>query len=155
MDNLYEILHCRFGDSVESLKKSYMSLVRLHHPDKLPQHSSSDSGLDFQRDNVNTEMFIKIDRAWKILSNPHLRAQYDAKWHERTLVQNLPIQDTVFFKDFEFDETENMYKYTCRCGSYYLLSNSESEFHFDIICCDTCSLTIKVNYENNKVLSEN
>ncbi|XP_013083276.2 DPH4 homolog [Biomphalaria glabrata] len=140
MENLYEILNSRSGASMEEIKKSYISLVRLHHPDKKVQQQSHCS------DMANSEMFIKIDRAWKILSDPKSRAQYDAMWHERSLVQDLPIQEMVDFKEFDLDE--KLYTYPCRCGSLYVLTDVESQFHFDIVCCGTCSLTIKVIYSD-------
>ncbi|KAH9525243.1 DnaJ sub C member 24 [Bulinus truncatus] len=113
MENLYEILNIDSGASIEEIKKSYMTLVRLHHPDKKVHQGSE---LDLK---LSSEMFIKIDRAWKTLCDPQLRAQYDSLWHERCLVQDLPIQETVSFK--EFDLEDHMFTYPCRCGSEKLL----------------------------------
>tara|TARA_Y100001970_G_scaffold315_1_gene378 strand:+ start:621 stop:914 length:294 start_codon:yes stop_codon:yes gene_type:complete len=34
MDNYYEILHSKQGDSMENIKKKYYELMRKYHPDK-------------------------------------------------------------------------------------------------------------------------
>jgi diphthamide biosynthesis protein 4 len=155
MQNLYEILRSNPQSSTEELRNEYKRLVRLHHPDKNVQTTSStddDKTLTFykisdvKRGNVS-EAFISIDKAWKILSNPDLRAEYDAKWHEHALAQDLPIQDYVLFEDFDHEEL-NAYTYVCRCGGKYVLSEIDSQVHFDVVCCDTCSLTIKVVYDD-------
>lgn len=140
MENLYDILQSHPGATLEELRKAYTQLILKYHPDKTPQKDNLPA---FQ---TNTEKFIQIDRAWKILSHPELRSQFDAKWYERSLVQDLPIQETVHFKDFDFDSCENVYMYPCRCGSCYVLSHLESQVRFDIVCCETCSLTVQVMY---------
>ncbi|XP_059147538.1 DPH4 homolog isoform X2 [Physella acuta] len=141
MENLYDILQSNPGATVEELKKAYTQLILKYHPDKTPQKHNLPAS------QTNTEKFIQVDRAWKILSDPELRAQFDAKWYERSLVQDLPIQETVHIKDFDFDSCENVYTYPCRCGSCYVLSELESQVRFDIVCCETCSLTVQVIYE--------
>ncbi|BFZ18933.1 hypothetical protein BsWGS_21972 [Bradybaena similaris] len=148
MENLYEILQSDPGASTEQLRDSYKRLVRLYHPDKNVQILAGNcNGTSPPKPDV-ADKFINIDRAWKILGNPQLRAQFDAKWHERNLAQDLPIQDVVSFEDFDHDDEDNMYTYACRCGGVYLLSELDSQLHFDIVCCETCSLTIQVRYEN-------
>ncbi|CAG5136643.1 unnamed protein product [Candidula unifasciata] len=151
MENLYEILQSDPGASTEQLRDSYKRLVRLYHPDKNLQtlllsnnHETSSATENTQ----NADKFIIIDRAWKILSDPELRSQFDAKWHDRNLAQELPIQDEVLFEDFDYTDEEKVYLFPCRCGGYYVLSELDSQLHFDIVCCETCSLTIKVLYKS-------
>ncbi|XP_012942370.1 DPH4 homolog [Aplysia californica] len=160
MENLYEILQSSPQASAEELKKSYMRLARQYHPDKMShsrsngqeslsepsrcEASNEQSENTFQK-NCSDE-FVKIDRAWKILRDSELRTQFDLKWQERCLSQDLPIQDTVPYEDFDWDDSEDMYTYPCRCGSFYLLSETDVKLLYDIVCCETCSLTIKVVY---------
>lgn len=144
MENLYEVLQSDHGASTEDLKKSYTRLIRLYHPDKNIQTAVVG---DNSRLTDNAEKFIQIDRAWKILSDPQLRAKFDAKWHEHNVVKDLPVQDIVPLEDFDYDDKDHVYSYPCRCGSDYLLSEMDCQLHFDFVCCETCSLTIKVVYK--------
>ena len=139
MENLYEILECSPMSTTEELRKSYISLAKRFHPDKLS--ASEDTGADSNQD------FIKIDKAWKILKDPELRSEFDAKWQERLVSQDLPIQDTVPFEEFDFVSEEDIFVYPCRCGSDYVLSQTDVTLNFDIVCCESCSLTIRVEYK--------
>ena len=155
MENLYEILQCSSNATIEELRKSYIHLVRQCHPDKIEQfqqiddsptdttNSSKDHG---DSKHQSTQQFLKIDRAWKILRDSDLRAQFDLKWQERQIYQDHPIQDTVAQEDFEWDDEDNVYCYPCRCGSDYVLTESDIKLLFDFVCCESCSLTIKVIY---------
>jgi curved DNA-binding protein CbpA len=61
--NLYQILGLQSLDQADQLaiKKAYKKLVLLHHPD----HGG------------DTEKFILVNKAYRILSNPSLKRQYD------------------------------------------------------------------------------
>ncbi|XP_045172513.2 DPH4 homolog [Mercenaria mercenaria] len=41
------------------------------------------------------------------------------------------------------------YTYNCRCGGSYILTGVDVKLKFDIVCCDTCSLSIKVIYDDD------
>lgn len=162
MEDLYRILNCEESASQQQMKKAYQELALKYHPDK------SKCG------NNTAENFIKINRAWTVLSDPWLRQQYDAKWKERCLAQTFPIQDTVDFEEFDeivesnecdVGETTNsdsskesdinssdnvFHMYPCRCGGNYILTSVDVKLKFDIVCCDTCSLTVKVIYNGDQ-----
>ena len=132
-----------------------MSLARKYHPDKISQLNISKSkdvgsNSDIIDYSEMSKQFMKIDRAWKILRDPELRAQFDLKWQERQISQDHPIQDIVPFEDFDVDDSdqEELYTFPCRCGSDFVLSESDVKLCFDIVCCETCSLTIKVIYSD-------
>lgn len=227
MENLYRILNCSETASFQELKKSYQSLALQYHPDKSQQGQAC------------SEKFVRINRAWKVLSDARLREQYDARWRERCFVQAYPVQDSVDFVEFEkletcstgaselqfrelqesrnsgkckpvsgcevlqdqdavkddpymdrlsgdiqstesnpketeintsvsdeigshLSHTENestgvqgllhnshntIYKYDCRCGGSYVLTDVDVQLRFDIVCCDTCSLSVQVIYD--------
>ncbi|GFO26144.1 Dnaj-like protein subfamily c member 24 [Plakobranchus ocellatus] len=196
MENLYDVLQCEHTASRDELRRAYLRLARVHHPDKISQRevvekasvlpssklslSSFESKLRAEQksaDSLSTEIessslsfseygcasyndsvgkdhasgcnFVKIDKAWKILGDPQLRAAYDIKWHDRCLAQEYPIQDTVHFKEFSFDSEEEMFMYPCRCGSDFVLTEFESQLFYDIVCCDTCSFAVKVCYDGS------
>ncbi|XP_069134250.1 DPH4 homolog [Argopecten irradians] len=145
MEDLYNILECKNCDNYEDLKKSYQKLVLKFHPDKQSQVDSDEEKLK------STDMFLRINRAWKILSDPNLRQKYDAAWTQRCLVQDWPIQDEVdvdefLQEDMEEEEEKSRFFYTCRCGGSYILHDSDITLRLDVVCCDTCSLTIRVLY---------
>ena len=71
-ETYYDILNVTMGASDEEVKKKYRKLALIYHPDKYRfQNVSADS------DNDGTEMFLKIQQAYEILSDPERRKQYD------------------------------------------------------------------------------
>ena len=163
MEDYYSILECSPTATNQELRKSYQRLVLLHHPDKgqghqnvthdshtgtIPQGQGQKSHSDTQTD--GSEMFIKINKAWKILGDDNLRETYDARWTERCLAQEFPVQDEVSFSEFSVDEDaetgQNVYTYGCRCGGDYVLMDADVSFLMDLVCCESCSLTIRVTY---------
>ncbi len=52
------------------MKAAYLNLARLHHPDTAPADGKSSKELEGE--------FIKIANAWRILSRPELKSQYDS-----------------------------------------------------------------------------
>ena len=147
MENLYKILHCHENATQEELKSKYQELILKYHPDKSGRH------------NDTTEIFVKINKAWNILGDPKVREQFDLRWNERCLANSWPIQEIVDITEFtalvsdterqtEDDMNLEKYSYNCRCGGQFLLSSSDIELKFDIVCCDSCSLAIQVIYED-------
>ena len=147
MENFYKILHCNENASQEDLKANYQELILQYHPDK--SYSQDDT----------TDMFVKINKAWKILGDSKLREQFDLRWNERCLANSWPIQENVGISDFillqsdtgeqtEGNEDFDMYSYNCRCGGQFLLSSTDIQLKFDIVCCDSCSLAMQVIYDN-------
>lgn len=140
MENLYDILECDPSVSQEEVKRCYVNLVLKFHPDKSRSEDSA--------------AFIKLKRAWDVLGNPVLRREYDARWKERCLVQDLPVQEEVECSEFELIESCCSYCYPCRCGGDFILSEAEAKFHYDIVCCEICSLTVRVLYTDAGAASD-
>ena len=148
MENYYETLGCQSNATHEELKQAYQKLALEYHPDKLCQHASA-ACCAVQADKMeeSTQQFITIDRAWKVLGDTDMRKEYDARWTSRCAAQKWPIQDEVDFTDFEWDDNEHIYFYSCRCGGEYVLSKIDAGFGVDYVCCESCSLCIRVlNY---------
>ena len=149
MEDLYGILNCTEKASVTELRKSYLELSKIYHPDKCEQSKCSNTNYKETEPNLSTasSKFVQINRAWKILSDTNLRSQYDIRWKQRCLAQDWPIHDTVSIDDFDVCPNEDFYTLECKCGGSYFLSESDTKFSFDIVCCDTCSLSIRVIYD--------
>ncbi|GFS14435.1 DnaJ-like protein subfamily C member 24 [Elysia marginata] len=119
--------------------------VSLPHEENNKCISESDDSA--MKHKVSDYDFVKIDKAWKILGDDDLRAQYDIMWQDRCLMQEHPVQETVPFDEFQFDVDEDFFTYPCRCGGEYLLTELERQLMCDFVCCDTCSLIIKIIYD--------
>jgi DnaJ-class molecular chaperone len=72
--SFYETLHCAPSSSAEQIKTEYVVLARKYHPDKQNNNRGDDDDDD---DDSKQKMITKINRAYKVLSTPDKRAQYD------------------------------------------------------------------------------
>lgn len=69
-NNLYDILQCSSTASRPELKRAYLSLAKVTHPDALLQNGIANS--------EETELrFVEISQAWKILGDTTSRRRYD------------------------------------------------------------------------------
>ena len=73
----YTILNISRDASKSDIKKAYVQLARSSHPDK----DSSNTG------------FWKINEAYKTLSDPNLKKEYDEKYSDPGLFSNINIQN--------------------------------------------------------------
>lgn len=144
MEDYYEILNSCQGDTLDKIKRNYLKLVLQLHPDKQQQNgleNANDAG-----DMLNKYHYV--NKAWKVLSDPELRKQYDASWKQRNTMQQWPIQEVVNFEEFDLCDNEGEYCYSCRCGGNLILTKTDALFQVDYVCCDICSLCIKVEYKS-------
>ena len=116
------------------MKKSYQELLLRHHPDK--------------NDGKESESFISVSEAWKVLGNKELRAIYDAEQSNCMLESS---QDSAIWNTFsltDLEEDDGMLSVTCRCGGKYQVEKEEVEQLREdgeaevLVDCDTCSLNI-------------
>ena len=136
--DLYETLQVSKDASQEDIKKSYQQLILRHHPDKAKEQDG------------NLQMFLKIDEAYKVLKDPLTRKEYDSKRFQESTRCQMIIHDTLERTDFLYDETNEVHYYVCKCGGWYILDEESSEEKEYIICCDECSLVIKVLNKGTK-----
>lgn len=166
--NAYEILECSPDASQEQIKASYHNLLLKYHPDKQQLDGSSSDAL-----NHNMDKFLKLQSAYKLLSNLKEKELYDSllkQTHLKEKADHLSPDEDEFLlsleKDFVHEESSNVYSRPCRCGSTYsidkqcitkLLEQISSELDkakqdqgklteslVIVLECDTCSLTINV-----------
>jgi len=89
----YEILGVDFGSSLEEIKSRFRYLAKLYHPDV------SDKNDSVEKVDIDFRLILE---AYKVLSDPNLRAQYDKEYlehksvkvkHERKRVQKKNVVD--------------------------------------------------------------
>ncbi len=83
MPDYYELLGISRDATPEEIRKAYIALVRRLHPDR----------------NINpgeTELFIEVQHAYEVLSDPKRRAEYDAQLPPPTLTPS-PVTLSTYF----------------------------------------------------------
>lgn len=135
-ENFYTILKCDTSATYEELKRNYQQLIKMHHPDK-----SVESGQSVSNSN---ETFHKIDKAWKTLRDSELKKQYDAMLLQNDFDEECLIYATVDIAELKFN-SENMSRYPCRCGSYFVVNKSDVETNKVVVIeCSECTNCICV-----------
>ena len=111
-------------------------MLLKHHPDK--------------NGGKESEKYLAVDTAWKVLGDEKKRAVYDAELSNAKLLkeQDAAVWMSMNLSELELDNDIHFYK--CRCGGVYQLDVQEVEDvkadgDSDILVdCDTCSLNILV-----------
>jgi len=57
--------------------------------------------------------------------------------------------DEIEIEDMEYDEDEETYYYPCPCGDRFQISREELEQGEDVAKCPSCSLLIKLIYDQD------
>ena len=164
--NAYELLECTPASSQDEIKASYHRLLLIHHPDKISNQQNYENSHSIDK-------FLKLQSAFKILSDPSQRLSYDSLLKQIDITNKanqLEANDEdcftkkCFMLNRDFNNNNQIYEKKCRCGSYYKISvndlnrileshqqmsmnNSPSLVHESLVInveCDTCSLNINV-----------
>ena len=160
-----------YTSAILNYKVEFMTITPRslqYHPDKLPSSLS-----DKERASA-VEQFHKIKRAYEILSDDKERQTYDttsngklihisldslAQSHdiifntnlfifaELSLTQKWPISATLDLDEMTYDPETCSYSAPCRCGGCYVISEGEMERGVDTVNCSTCTLSIRVLYQ--------
>ncbi|NWQ66670.1 DJC24 protein, partial [Neopipo cinnamomea] len=133
----YKVLGAEPSDSPAELKRKYQKLVLLYHPDK--QEADVPAGAAEER----VQRFIEVDQAWKILGNEETKTEYDLQRRADNLTRERPLHEQVYLEDMSWNEDEQLYTLSCRCGGNYSVFKSETK-DVSLVCCDTCSLVIEI-----------
>lgn len=129
-ESLYEILEVDSNASLSEIRKSYQSLILRHHPDKSDE----------------SDRFVQIDKAWKILRDEVLRKKYDAESGQQDYAEVPIVNETLPKEELDFDSESGIYERPCRCGGSYSIDKDEieemdSSFYIN---CTECSLVIEI-----------
>ncbi|PRP83458.1 dnaJ protein subfamily C member 24 [Planoprotostelium fungivorum] len=132
--NCYERLGVDRHATKEEIKAAYQRLVLRHHPDK--------QGRD------QDETFQSIQNAWEILRDEQSRRALDVDLRVFEQQQILPIFAEIDLDEMSYNEETMEYRLDCRChGEGYLITEKQLEQGIDRAACGTCSLLIRINYE--------
>lgn len=135
--------------SPQQLRIAYKRALLAHHPDK---HGARQHDANLTID--------QISLAYKVLSDPTLRQEYDSALHNAGGDEELPGKfrifhtglDTFDLDDLTFDTTKEYWTKPCRCGDGggFVVTEDELEANAQdgelITGCKGCSLWIKVLY---------
>jgi len=59
------------------------------------------------------------------------------------------FHDEIEIEDMEYDEETETYHYPCPCGDRFEITKEELEMGEDVAKCPSCSLLIKVIYDQD------
>ncbi|XP_021512532.1 dnaJ homolog subfamily C member 24 isoform X2 [Meriones unguiculatus] len=137
----YSILGADPSANVSDLKQKYQKLILLYHPDK----QSADVPAGTMEECM--QKFIEIDQAWKILGNEETKKKYDLQRHEDELRTIGPVDTRVRLEDMSWNEDDESFSLSCRCGGKYTVYKDEAE-EVSLISCNTCSLMVELLHES-------
>ena len=139
--------------SLAEVKKAYRAAALRYHPDKASTKSTS---------TLPREQNFTVDHvllAYKTLSDPSLRAEYDKVFQSVGSGVHAPRVerpnhhtglDTVDLDDFSFDEAQGRWQRDCRCGNDVGFAVTEEELEASlharelVVGCQGCSLWLRV-----------
>jgi diphthamide biosynthesis protein 4 len=133
----YQLLSISKNASTAQIKSAYHRALLHSHPDKKKSSEPIDIAL--------------IKEAYSTLSNPQLRAKYDAQYsHSAAPPRPAQVVSLENFEEVEVEserDAEDSWRYTCRCGGSYHISITLMEKGEHLIACNSCSEVIWVGYE--------
>ncbi|KAM6552463.1 hypothetical protein CsatB_013225 [Cannabis sativa] len=133
----YDILSVKEDATYDEIRKCYRSAILKSHPDKLQNESEMISPLGGNGNGngclTSEENFLKVQKAWEILSNPKSRSVYDNELRRALRQDDDDTEEEVILEDMmveledEDEEERNMIQFfnQCRCGDYFSVDSSE------------------------------
>ena len=134
--NFYEVLSIERTSSVQEIKAAYHRALLQHHPDKVRTAPSK----------IKMDM-ATIKMAYITLSSPKDRHEYDMKLMGKDRNPSGTPRPAQFLSLEEFEEDGGIWRYTCRCGGTYRISEEDMERELHLSGCDGCSEVVWVGFE--------
>lgn len=151
--------------SQQVIKRAYHRALLQNHPDKYAQlqgSAASHSSTTQRPSSTKRSDVFTIDHisaAYKVLSDPKLKAEYDRSLDLAPNNQGLKREqafqtgiENVDLDDLEFDEGPECWYRSCRCGNPrgFLFTEFDLEEAGDngelLVGCQDCSLWMKVHF---------
>lgn len=132
-EDLYAILGVQPTSTAAEIKSSYQRLLRFTHPDKTGAFCQTSS-----------EAFHRVQRAWRTLGEPELRARYDRELELCRLSRAPPVEYELDLVELEWCEEARQFWFACRCGDAFRLAEDQAVPESVLVPCDSCSLVVRV-----------
>jgi diphthamide biosynthesis protein 4 len=132
--NAYEVLGVEPTCTQEDIKTAYKKRILECHPDKLSGLSNSNS---------DNEEFLRVQRAWKLLSSTEERQKYD----NAVLGTAVISRDTHSITEFtrvKGADGGDLFILSCRCGDRYEISEEDLADGYNTVQCNGCSLYLSI-----------
>ncbi|KAH9810884.1 hypothetical protein DFH28DRAFT_984458 [Melampsora americana] len=168
----YQTLQITSNASSNEIRQAYLRLIKLSHPDK---HQFGTSTLEDECYSAQ-----RIIEAYAILADQPKREAYDLQLKQtqtqmvlgsksQNRIRQPILSQTVDLSEFteiltgtdqtEEEEPVQRFVYSCRCGGQFMITSQDMESQKDLVGCNGCSLTVKVEFEfdvgnNEGVLNE-
>ncbi|GMJ16164.1 hypothetical protein like AT4G10130 [Hibiscus trionum] len=109
----YDVLSVKEDASYDEIRSSYRNAILNSHPDKL--NSDYESG----------ERFLRVQKAWKILSDPNSRTIYDRELRDSR--QDVVASEDIGLDDMMIEDAGEVMVlyYQCRCGDHFSVDSLE------------------------------
>lgn len=154
-------------DAATLIKRAYRRALLRNHPDKAgaaaaSSHSSSiPAGSSAAAAGSRTYTVDQISTAYAVLSAPQKRSEYDAALRMSRLAgggaddEDGKFQtgiESVDLDDLEYDEAQERWYRSCRCGNDFGYSFQEGDLEeasddgILMVGCQDCSLWLKVHF---------
>ncbi len=126
--NYYELFNVSPDANYVDIKVAFHKLARIYHPDR--------NITDKLVAPLDSTRFMEIQEAWKILSDPITRRNYDKNMLLilKSYKSALSCAEEVTIDDFSLND-EGTYSMECRCGDCFQVNIC----HHHFICLLTCS----------------
>ncbi|CAI8595864.1 unnamed protein product [Vicia faba] len=119
----YEVLSIKEDADYEEIRSSYRSAVLSLHPDKLLKTFNTSGS-----NQTSTERFLRVQKAWEILSDSSSRLFYDKQLQSsRRDVLAAEVAEDLSLHDMEAEDADEALElfYQCRCGDYFSVDSLE------------------------------
>lgn len=159
----YQVLGVAPSASSADVKTAYRRALLLYHPDKALSRttatlSDADAALETFYAGHSPSSLIPpsiddIQLAYNTLSNPSLRATFDAQLaqsphtHTSSKKGSQRPAEVISLEEFQANDAGDAYYYRCRCGDSYKITEEQLEEDVHLVGCQGCSETIWVGYE--------
>ncbi|KAH7338841.1 DnaJ domain-containing protein [Rhizoctonia solani] len=146
----YTVLGLSRDATTTEIRRSYRAALLRTHPDK--------QGQIYQESDSAGAAILQIQDAYRILSDPALRTEYDQLLKRGggrvalTKVAQRPANE-VSLDEFTEEELlgssreSSRWVYPCRCGNQFVIVEEELERGVHYIGCTGCSEVVWVGYE--------
>jgi len=168
MEDYYDFLGIphRRGDTLlttNDIKHAYHRALLQHHPDKIIDQTTPTALSHHARPGKATLTIDQITTAFKVLSDPQTKAEYDRSVSLRAQAAHGGLShsqryfsglDTVDLDDLAYDESCGYWWRACRCGQEqgFLVTETDLERNAQngelLTGCRGCSLWLKVLYQS-------